>query len=87
MVFFEQTKITTVFANGEISMKDFVEEIHRCNGEVNFSQLTEIENEALRLGMRRLYEIGFRAKQSGRNLIIVNMKSSIALYLLPSIVC
>merc|ERR1719232_1019750 len=64
------TKITTIFANGEITMKEFVEEIHRCQGEVNFTQLNEIENEALRLGMRRLYEIGYRAKQSGVRLLV-----------------
>ena len=46
-------------------MKDFVEEIHRQGGETDFPQLTPIENEALRLGMRRLYKIGFRAKESG----------------------
>ena len=46
-------------------MKDFVEEIHHKGGETDFPQLTPIENEALRLGMRRLYKIGFRAKESG----------------------
>jgi len=64
------TKITTIFNNGEISMKDFVEEIHRKGGETDFPQLTPIENEALRLGMRRLYKIGFRAKESGVRLLV-----------------
>ena len=68
-----QTKITTIFNNGEISMKDFVEEIHRKGGETDFPQLTPIENEALRLGMRRLYKIGFRAKESGDSMQISSL--------------
>merc|ERR1719317_426195 len=51
-------------------MKEFVEEIDRCKGKVNFRQLSDVENEALKLGMERLYEIGLRAKETGVKLLV-----------------
>jgi len=65
------TRITGLFQEGTITMKDFVEGINRSEGaNPNFAQMTDVENEALMLGMRRLLEIGYKAKISGVKLLI-----------------
>lgn len=56
--------------NGEMTMKEVVEKLHQEQGQINLTQLTDMENLALNKGLLRLKEIGQKAKETGIRLLV-----------------
>ena len=51
-------------------MKEMVERIHQSKGNPCLANLSDVENEALKAGMERLYEIGMKAKEKGVRILV-----------------